>query len=117
MVPDKPRLCTRIEGPLTSESTASTLRCGATLLIRLSIQLDYSDAAFTLTLTLAGPMPAAESAHNKTLQFAAIRVFLCPKKMCTMLSSNPSLQQKGCLCYNFTLLLSLNNDSGDSGFY
>ena len=25
MVPDKPRLCTRIEGPLTSESIASTL--------------------------------------------------------------------------------------------
>ena len=121
MVPDKPRLCTRIEGPLTSESTASTLRRfwrrGATLLIRLSIQLDYSDAAFTLTLTRAGPMPAAESAHNKTLQFPAIRVFSCPKKLCTRLGSNPSLQQKGCLCYNFTLLLSLNNDSGDSGFY
>ena len=66
---------------LTSESTASTLRCGATLLIRLSIQLDYSDAAFTLTLTRAGPMPAAESAHNKTLQFPAIRVFSCPKKI------------------------------------
>ena len=33
-----------------------------TLLIRLSIQLDYSDAAaFTLTLTRAGPMPAAET--------------------------------------------------------
>ena len=77
MGPDKPRLCT--------ESTASTLRrfwCrDATLLIRFSIQLDYSDAAFTLTLTRAGPMPAAELAHNKTLQFPAVRVFSCPKKI------------------------------------
>ena len=40
-----------------TESTASTLqrlwRRGATLLIRLGIQLNYSDDAFTLTLTLA----------------------------------------------------------------
>ena len=43
--------------PLASESTASTLRQlwrrRATLLIRLGIQLDYSDVAVTLTLTLA----------------------------------------------------------------
>ena len=95
MVPDKPRLCTRIEGPLTSESTASTLRCGATLLIRLSIQLDYSDAAFTLTLTRAGPMPAAESAHNKTLQFPAIRVFSCPKKIVYKAGFKPISAAKG----------------------
>ena len=99
MVPDKPRLCTRIEGPLTSESTASTLRRfwrrGATLLIRLSIQLDYSDAAFTLTLTLAGPMPAAESAHNKTLQFPAIRVFSCPKKIVYKAGFEPISAAKG----------------------
>ena len=52
---------------------------------------------------LAGPMPAAESDHNKTLQFKfpAILVFSCPKNMCTRLGSNPSLQQKGCSCYNF----------------
>ena len=99
MVPNEPRLCTRIEGPLTSESDASTLRrfwrsC-ATPLIRLSIQLDYSDAAFTLTLTLAGPMPAAESAHNKTLQFPAIRVFSCPKKIVYKAGFEPISAAKG----------------------
>ena len=34
-----------------------------------STQLDYSDAAVTATLIRAGPRPAAESAHNMTLQF------------------------------------------------
>ena len=40
------------------------------LLIRCSIQIDYNDAAFTLTVTLVlvGQRPAAESAHNMTLQ-------------------------------------------------
>ena len=116
MVPDKPRLCTRIEGPLTSESTASTLRCGATLLIRLSVQLDYSDAAFTLTLTWADPMQGTELAHNKTLWFPAEPSHI-QKKLCTRLGSNLYLQQKGCLCYNSTLLLSFHNASDDSGFY
>ena len=40
----------------------------AALLIRHNIQIDYSDTAFTSTVVLAGPRPAAESAHNKTLQ-------------------------------------------------
>ena len=79
MVPDKPRLCTRIEGPLTSESTASTLHCGAV----------------TLTLTRAGPMQAAESAHNKTLQFPAIRVFSCPKKIVYKAGFKPISAAKG----------------------
>ena len=55
----------KLPGPLTSESTASTLRRfwrrDATLLIRLSIQLECSDAAFTLTVTRAGPIPNAQS--------------------------------------------------------
>ena len=55
--------------PLTAEPTASTQQClwcrCATLLIRHSIQLDC-DAA--LTWIRAGPRPAAELAHNKTLQ-------------------------------------------------
>ena len=54
---------------LTAEPTASTQQClwcrCATLLIRHSIQLDC-DAA--LTWIRAGPRPAAELAHNKTLQ-------------------------------------------------
>ena len=119
-VHDKPRLCTRIEGPLTSEFTASTLRLfwrsGATLHIRLSVQLDYSDAAFTLTLTWADPMPGTELAHNKNLWFPAEPSHI-QKKLCTRLGSNLYLQQKGCLCYNSTLLLSFHNASDDSGFY
>ena len=69
---DKQRLCTPVVGPLTSESTALTLlklrRRGAALLIRHNIQMNSSNAAFKLTLVLAGPRPAAESAHNKNLQ-------------------------------------------------
>ena len=41
----------------------------AALLIRHDIQIDYSNAAFTSTVVLAGPRPAAELAHNMTLQF------------------------------------------------
>ena len=40
-----------------------------------STQLDYSDAAVTATLVLAGPRPAAESAHNKTLQLNCLSVY------------------------------------------
>ena len=80
-------------------STASTLRCGATLLIRLSIQLDYSDAAFTLTLTLAGPMPAAESAalsaHIKTLQFPSHPCLLVSKKNVYKAGFEPISAAKG----------------------
>ena len=100
-MPDKPRLFMCIEGPLTSESTASTLRRfwrrGATLLIRLSIQLDYNDAAFTLTLTRAGPTPAAESAHNKTLKFKfpAILVLSCPKNIVYKAGFEPICAAKG----------------------
>ena len=71
-MPDKPGLCTPVVGPLNPESTAMTLlqlqRCCAALIIRRSIQPDYSDAAKTLTLVWAGPRQAAESAHNMTLQ-------------------------------------------------
>ena len=71
-LPDKLRLCTTVVGPLTSDSTASTLlrlrcRCAA-LLNWCSFEIDYSDAAFKLTPVLAGPRLVAESAHNKTLQ-------------------------------------------------
>ena len=70
------------------EFTASTLRRfwrrGATLLIRLSIQLDYSDAAFTLTLTRTGPMPAAELASflvsKKNSVQGWVRTYLCSKR-------------------------------------
>ena len=37
-------------------------------LIQHNIHIDYSNAAFTSPVVLAGPRPAAESAHNKTLQ-------------------------------------------------
>ena len=43
-------------------------RRDAALLIQHNIQIDYSNAAFTSRMVLAGPRPAAESAHNKTLQ-------------------------------------------------
>ena len=94
---------------------------GATLLIRLSIQLDYSDAPFTLTLTWAGPIPAAESAHNKTLQFPAILVFSCPKNNVYKAGFEPISAAKEMFVLQLSvptvLLVSLNNDSGDSGFY
>ena len=66
VVPDKPRLGTTVVGSLTSESLHR--RCAA-LLTRRSIQIGYSDAAFKSTLARAGVRPAAETAHNKTLQF------------------------------------------------
>ena len=61
----------------------------------ISIQLDYSDVAFTLTLIQAGPMPAAESAHNKTLQFSAICIFSCPKKIVYTAGFKPISAIKG----------------------
>ena len=36
------------------------------------MQLDYSDEVVTATLVLACPRPAAESAHNKTLQLPCL---------------------------------------------
>ena len=49
-------------------SDCALRRRDAALLIRHNIQIDYSDTAFTSTVVLAGPRPAAESAHNMTLQ-------------------------------------------------
>ena len=70
------RLCLSANGarqaPPPVTSTASILwRRGGPLFtsIRRSIQIDYSDAAFTATVVLAGPRPEPASAHNKTLQF------------------------------------------------
>ena len=50
---DKQRLCTAVLGPLLT--LRQLRRRGAALLIRHNFQIDYSDAAFTLTLVLAGP--------------------------------------------------------------
>ena len=51
---------------MTSTASESILRHlrrrGGALFIRRSIQIDYSNAAFTVTLALPGPRPAAESA-------------------------------------------------------
>ena len=101
-VPERQLPATPAVGPLSSESTVPMLRrlwrcptpaqtvllclccptsrilrrlrrrCGA-LFIRRGIQIVCSGAACTASLVLAGPRPAAESAHNKTLQSQALR--------------------------------------------
>ena len=67
MVPDKTRLCTHVVRSLTSESNAVTLwrlqGRGADLLIRHSVQIDYSDAAFKSTLAALGDDGPAQVRH------------------------------------------------------
>ena len=57
-------------------SDCALRRRDAALLIRHDIQIHYSNAAFTSTVVLAGPRPAAESAHNMTLQLNCVSVCL-----------------------------------------
>ena len=54
-------------------STFALRRRDAALLFQHNIQIDNSSAAFTSTVVLAGPRPAAESAHSKTLQFERLQ--------------------------------------------
>ena len=71
--------------PLTSIASI-LLRRGAALFFRYSIQFDYSYTAFKFTVTLAraDPSPAAESAHNKTLQLWSHWPLGCGRLQCVL---------------------------------
>ena len=67
-------------------SDCALRRRDAALLIRHDIQIHYSNAAFTSTVVQAGPRPAAESAHNMTLQLIS-KNKICSFKMKLILYS------------------------------
>ena len=69
VVPDKPCLCTPVVGPLTSEFTALMLpwllRRGASVLLRRSIQIDYSNLTEGRSLNRPTTRPCSETASLK----------------------------------------------------